>query len=141
MENLLEKSDYFELDEIQRIKQMNIEAQEGGIIENFRYSRPLTDQEIKVKNAQINQALAEIERLKEQVSDLNALKKDQTKIIQDNNKEVISKFTEKTGKVWKIINTENGYIETINQEGYIIEKSKIKSGTIKNMFNQSKSAM
>jgi len=136
MENLLEKSDYFELDKVERINSLNTESEE--VKENYSYSRPLSDDEIKIKNAQINQAIQEIERLKEEGKELTARKSEQTKLILENNKEVISKFVQKTGKVWKVINTSTGFIETINEEGYIIEKSKIKSGSMVNMFKANK---
>jgi len=135
----LEKSDYYELSEMERIQQMGIEAEEWQ--ENVNYSRPLSEDEIKDKNAEINQAIASIERIKDEIKDKNAEKKVQTDIIMKRHNEVISKSVQMTGKLWKVINTASGFIETINHEGYIIEKNRIKSGSMVNMFKAAKTAM
>jgi flagellar motility protein MotE (MotC chaperone) len=139
MENLLKKSDYFELSEVDRVNQLNLEAEK--VTENYHYSRPLSNDEITQKNLELNQALQEIERIKEEITELNAQKKEQNKIVMSNHKEVISKFVQKTGKVWEVINTATGMIEFINHEGYIVEEKRIKSASMVNMFKKSKSAM
>ena len=128
----LEKSDYFEMDERSRIESLNNHCEE--VKNSYTYSIPLSKLEIEKKNSEINQAWQEIKRLKEERSELNKHIAVQNEIIDKNNKEVLQKSQEVTGPIWSIVNISSGYLEKINSEGYIIEKSRIKSGTTMNIF-------
>lgn len=139
MENQLEQSDFVNLQEVERINALNINAEKT--IEKFNYSKPLTESDIAKKNSEINQALQRINELSEDKKDLSAMIKEQTKIISENNQEVISKFVQVSEKVWEIINPDSGYIETINKDGFIVEKTRIKSGTQMNLFGKKKEAI
>jgi hypothetical protein len=136
-----ESPDFYHLDEDQRLQALDTNAE--SVDENYVYSRPLTEGEIKRKNDEINQALQEIERLKEDRKGLNQLIKTQTEIVMDNNRNVISKHIQVTEKVWNVANTVTGIIEVINKDGYIVDSIRMNSPRMINMFraNQQKEAM
>ena len=135
MDHYFEESDFFSMPEKERIEALNNNCEE--VKNSFTYSKPLTEHQIKAKNIEINQALQEIARLKEERKELSKHIREQNEIVDINNEEVIQKFTEATERIWYVINLESGYLEKINSEGYIIEKSRIKSGTTMNMFRAS----
>ncbi len=132
----LKKSDFFNLPEVERINALNQSADKFN--DNYTYSKPLSEAEIKTKSAGIIQALQVIQDLTEDKKELSVLVKEQNKIIAVNHKEVISKFVQVKERVWEVINVDSGFVETINKEGFIIEETRIKSGTQMNIFNNKK---
>lgn len=131
-----EKSEFFSLPEAERISALETHCE--GVLEDFAYSKPLTKIEIDAKNVEINQALQEIERLKEDRKELNGQIKNQTGIILENNRDVISKFVKVTEKIWLVNDFSTGHLCKINSEGIIIEKTRLKGGVQMNIFNTPK---
>jgi len=130
----LKKSDYFGIDEISRIQQMNADCEPNGKKENHTYFRSLSTEEVDLNNNLIHQSFEEINLLKEQIKDLNAEKKELEKTIAKAHDEVHSGQIKKVGTIWQIVN--DGFLETINQEGYVIESKR--HSEMKNMFNNKK---
>lgn len=134
----LKKSDFANMPEMQRLNALN---ESGKILPGYSYSKPLTEEDIKKKNIELNQAIQRIGQLEEERKDIGSLIKDQKEIVNKNNKEVIDKFISVSEKCWEIIDTEMNVVEIINSDGHIIESSRIKGGEQLNMFRQTKDAV
>lgn len=139
MDEYLEKSDFANLPELERIKALDDHAQKK--IPGFSYSKHLTQFDIDTKNVELNQALQEIERLKNERKKFSQLIASQWQIVQNNSKEVVQKFTNVTETAWEINNFDTGYMELINTDGLVIQKTRLKGGIQMNIFNSQKEAM
>lgn len=133
-ENFFEKSDFFQMKESERYEALNENCEE--VKNGYNYSKPLSKFEVETKNSEINQALAEIERLKSERKELNALIKIQNETVAMNNHSVVRGFDEVTERIWLVSDVTTGYTQKINAEGYIIEKHRFKEGTTMSLFNK-----
>ena len=138
MENVLEKSnEFFDFESKEdRIKALetNMEEQVNGYV----YSKPLTEFQIKEINVEINQGIAEVERIKEARKQLSKEISELDKKIKLNNKDVVRGYFEVIERVYLINNFETGFTERINDDGYIIDKTRFKEGSTMSLFNQKK---
>ncbi len=135
----LEKSDFYNLNDVERINALNASTKE--IREKYRYSKPLLDEDVKQRNEEIHNALAENERISEEKKVLSAEMKENTKTINTNHKEIMAKSVMVTEKVWKIPNTETKFIEIINSEGLIVDQERMKTGSQMSIFAQNSAAV
>jgi hypothetical protein len=126
------KSDFYDMPETERINALNTNAEK--VLQNYAYSKQLTEGEIKEKNREINQALQEINRLKEERKLLTKEIATHTEIILNNNKEVITGETMVNETIWLVNDNTTGYLEKINAEGLIIERTRMAEGATMNMF-------
>lgn len=135
----LERSDFYNLGDVERINSLN--ASTKDIREKYHYSKPLLDDDVKKRNEEIHEALADNEEITEEKKDLSAKMKENTKIINTNHKEIMAKSVMVTEKVWKIPNPGSGYIEIINSEGLIVDTEKMKPGTQLSVFAKNRDAI
>lgn len=135
----LERSDFYLMPDSERATALEANCDE--VKQNYVYSKQLSEFEIAAKNSLINQALQEIERLKEERKDLNALIKAELEIVSLNNVDVINKFVKVTENCYLVNDFVTGYACVINPEGLIIEKTRLKRGAQMNIFNQQKEAI
>ena len=133
-ENLFEKSDFFDMSESDRVKALNTNCE--SVKEGYTYSKPLSKIQIDKKNTEINQALSEVDRLKEERKELNGSIKLQNEIIAINNHDVIRGYREVCERVWEVNNYQTGFTEKVNIEGLIIEKQRFQEGTKMSLFNK-----
>ncbi len=134
-----EKSDFAALPESERIKSLDDNAQKKHPA--YSYSLPLTKLEIEKKNIELNQALQEIERLKTERKEYSKLISKQWEIVKLNSKEVVRGLSDVVEPVWEVNNFVTQYMELINSEGLIIQKTRLKGGVQMNIFNAQKEAM
>ncbi len=135
----LEQSDFYAMDDIARINALNAATNETR--EKYHYSKPLLDEDVKKRNEEIHEALADNEDITEQKKDLSAIMKENTKVINTNHKEIMAKSVMVTEKVWKIPNPGSGYVEIINSEGLIVDTERIKAGTQLSVFGKQRDAV
>lgn len=134
----MEISEYAKMDIAERLDSLQATCEE--VIPDFRYSRKITMEEKEGLQDEITQRLATNSDLSEQIKGLNSQKRDNTKVIAENNEIVVAGFVSKKEKVFKVINTESGFFEYINEDGMIVEKERIKgihnSNIFRNAVNQ-----
>lgn len=130
----LEKSDFHDMQEAERIASLNQHCEETE--NQFTYTKPLSEDDIKQLNIELNQALQRIEELSEERKELGKQIREQNLLIKGHNFKIINKGQKVTEMVWVVTNLDTGYLETINSEGLIVEKKKIKNGAQVNMFRK-----
>jgi len=132
----LEKSDYANLEEELRIKNLNLESEDTH--PKFTYIKPLTEDDIKIKNEDLNQAIQRIKEFNEERKEIGKKIKEQNLIIYSNNEQVINKGLKITEMVWEVNNFDRGVVEYINSEGLIVDEKKLQSTTQRNLFKDNR---
>jgi hypothetical protein len=139
-DEFLEKSEFFGLD--QKDLMTALESNCNEVVKQYTYSKKLTKLEIDEKNAQINQALQEIGRVKEEKKVLQKQIKQNTDLILVNNQDVISGSETITETVYIVEDSVAGQKMWINSEGLIVKKTRLKGAVQMNMFiNKEKEAI
>lgn len=85
---------------------------------------------------ELNQALNQVEILKEERKDLNEKIKEQSTIVSVNNQKIIRGYEEVTERVYTVNNHHSGFAEVINEAGYIIERHRFKEGSEMSLFER-----
>jgi len=132
----MEKSDFFDMDRSERIDALEINCVK--VKEGHVYQKPLSKEEIDKRNDEINENLQSIEKLKEERKKLTKLISEKNQGIRKNNNEVTQGFMEAIGKIWTVHNSDTKFAELINEDGYIVEKTRLEKGSTMNLFNKQK---
>lgn len=128
-----EQSDFFHMEEKERLQALDDNCEK--VTAGFVYFKPLSEFEIKEKNTKLNQAINEAERLKEDRKGIGVKITELQKSVLSNNADLIRGYMETCETIYEVANLESGFIERINSEGYIIEKSRFKEGSTLSLFN------
>ncbi len=128
-----EASDFFHMEEKERLQSLEDNCEK--VTSGFVYFKPLSEFEIKEKNTKLNQSINEAERLKEDRKALGVKITELQKGVLSTNADLIRGYMETCETIYEVANLETGFIERINSEGYIIEKTRFKEGSTLSLFN------
>lgn len=127
--------DYQDMTREDRIMTLNNTS--DRVMENYSFSRPLTEKEIATKNSDLNQALQNIRNLEDKRKEINDLMKIEKEIVQESNKQILNGFVECNERIWEVVDTVNGTLDRINADGLIIDTIRLKNAQEVSIFNKS----